>query len=127
MRGKSLAVDANNYLYQFLALIRTRDGTPLKDKNGNITSHLAGLLFRSTRFIQDYEIKLIFAFDGEPPKQKQEEIAKAREDSDENKWIVKYISTDDDDVASVWVYAENREEAIENAEEDNSDIGEIGG
>jgi ADP-ribose pyrophosphatase YjhB (NUDIX family) len=58
-------------------------------------------------------------------KRKQEEIAKAREDSDENKWIIKYVSTDDDDVASVWVYAESREEAIENAEEDNWDIGEI--
>jgi len=60
---------------------------------------------------------------------KQKEIAearaKAREDSDEGKWIVRYISTDDDDVASVWVYAESREEAIENAEDDNSDIGEI--
>lgn len=79
LRGKSLAVDANNYLYQFLALIRTRDGTPLKDSNGNITSHLAGLLFRSTRLIQDYEIKLVFVFDGQPPKQKQQEIAKRRQ------------------------------------------------
>ncbi|MGQ9566190.1 MAG: flap endonuclease-1 [Candidatus Bathyarchaeales archaeon] len=79
LRDKSLAVDANDYLYQFLALIRTHDGTPLKDKKGNITSHLAGLLFRSTRLIQDYEIKLIFVFDGEPPKQKEYEIAKRRE------------------------------------------------
>ncbi len=79
LRGKSLAVDANNYLYQFLVLIRTRDGTPLKDKNGNITSHLAGLLFRSTRLIQDYEIKLVFVFDGKPPKQKEQEIIKRRE------------------------------------------------
>jgi len=53
---------------------------------------------------------------------KKEEIEKARED---NKWIVKYISTDDNDVASVWVIAENREDAIEQAKEDNWDIGEI--
>ena len=79
LRGKSLAVDANNYLYQFLALIRTRDGTPLKDKSGNITSHLAGLLFRSTHLIEDYEIKLVFVFDGKPPKQKEQEIIKRRE------------------------------------------------
>jgi flap endonuclease-1 len=79
LKGKSLAVDANNYLYQFLALIRTRDGTPLKDKKGSITSHLAGLMFRSTRLIQDYEIKLIFVFDGKPPKQKEQEILKRRE------------------------------------------------
>jgi flap endonuclease-1 len=82
LRGKSLAVDASNYLYQFLALIRTRDGIPLKDKNGNITSHLAGLLFRSTRLIQDYEMKLVFVFDGKPPKQKEQEIIKRREQKD---------------------------------------------
>jgi len=79
LRGKSLAVDANNYLYQFLALIRTRDGTPLKDRSGNVTSHLAGLAFRTTRLIQDYEIKLVFVFDGQPPEQKREEIMKRRE------------------------------------------------
>jgi flap endonuclease-1 len=79
LRGKSLAVDANNYLYQFLALIRTRDGTPLKDSKGNITSHLAGLMFRSTRLIHDYQTKLVFVFDGKPPKQKEQEIIKRRQ------------------------------------------------
>lgn len=78
LKGKSLAVDANNYLYQFLSLIRTRDGTPLKDSHGNITSHLSGLMFRSTRLIHDYNIDLIFVFDGEPPKLKQQEILKRR-------------------------------------------------
>jgi len=79
LKGKSLAVDANNYLYEFLALIRTRDGTPLKDKNGNITSHLAGLLFRTTRLIRDYDMRLVFVFDGKPPQQKEQEIIKRRE------------------------------------------------
>jgi len=79
LRGKTLAVDANNYLYQFLALIRTPEGTPLKDSQGNITSHLAGLMFRSTRLIHDYGIRLIFVFDGEPPKLKEQEIQKRRE------------------------------------------------
>jgi flap endonuclease-1 len=76
LEGKSLAVDANNYLYQFLSLIRTRDGTPLKDSHGNITSHLSGLMFRSTRLIHDYNIDLIFVFDGKPPNLKQQEILK---------------------------------------------------
>lgn len=31
LRGKQLAVDANGELYQFLALIRLPDGTPLRD------------------------------------------------------------------------------------------------
>lgn len=79
LRGKSFAVDANNTLYQFLALIRMPDGTPLQDSNGNITSHLAGLMFRSTRLICDYNMRLIFVFDGEPPQLKQREIVKRRE------------------------------------------------
>lgn len=79
LRGKSFAVDANNTLYQFLALIRMPDGTPLQDSNGNVTSHLAGLMFRSTRLICDYNIRLVFVFDGEPPQLKQREIMKRRE------------------------------------------------
>ena len=79
LRGKSLAVDANNYLYQFLALIRTQKGAPLKDSRGNITSHLTGLMFRSTRLIHDYNIDLVFVFDGKPPKLKEREIQKRRQ------------------------------------------------
>jgi flap endonuclease-1 len=78
LRGKSLAVDAQNYLYQFLSLIRMSDGTPLQDSNGNITSHLAGLMFRSTRLIHDYDIDLVFVFDGKPPPLKKNVIIKRR-------------------------------------------------
>jgi flap endonuclease-1 len=78
LKGKSLAVDANNFLYQFLALIRTRDGTPLRDSRGNVTSHLIGLMFRSTRLIDDFSIDLIFVFDGQPPALKEEEIESRR-------------------------------------------------
>lgn len=79
LRGKILTVDANNYLYQFLSLVRMPDGTPLHDSHGNITSHLARLMFRSTRLIHDYEIHLVFVFDGKPPELKQHEITKRRE------------------------------------------------
>jgi len=79
LRGRSFAVDANNYLYQFLSLIRMPDGTPLHDSHGNITSHLAGLMFRSTRLIHDYDMHLVFVFDGEPSHLKQREIIKRRE------------------------------------------------
>lgn len=79
LRGRSFAVDANNYLYQFLSLIRMPDGTPLQDSHGNITSHLAGLMFRSTRLMHDYDMQLAFVFDGKPPQLKQREIMKRRE------------------------------------------------
>ena len=78
LRRKSLAVDANNMLYQFLSLIRTRDGTPLKDSSGRITSHLVGLMFRSTRLIHTCGINLVFVFDGKPPELKDQEIMKRR-------------------------------------------------
>jgi 5'-3' exonuclease len=34
LRGQTLAVDGNGELYQFLALIPPRDGTPLQDSTG---------------------------------------------------------------------------------------------
>ena len=79
LRGKSFAVDAFNIIYQFLSLIRTRDGTPLKDSSGNTTSHLVGLAYRTTRLISDYNIRVVFVFDGRPPELKREEIIKRRE------------------------------------------------
>src|SRR5262250_425273 len=78
LRGKRLAVDANGELYQFLALIRLRDGSPLQDSKGRITSHLSGLFYRTTRLMADYRLELIFAFDGKPPVLKVEEIARRR-------------------------------------------------
>jgi len=79
LKGKSFAVDANNYLYQFLALIRLPDGTPLHDSEGHITSHLAGLMFRTTRLLYDYNIDLVFVFDGKPPELKEAEISRRHE------------------------------------------------
>jgi mannose-6-phosphate isomerase-like protein (cupin superfamily) len=78
LRGRRLAVDANGELYQFLALIRLPDGTPLQD-NGRITSHLVGLFYRTTRLIADHGLKLVYVFDGAPPARKAQEIAKRRE------------------------------------------------
>ena len=78
LRGKRVAVDANGELYQFLALIRLRDGTPLKDSHGRITSHLSGLFYRTTRLIADYGMELVFVFDGKPPALKFAEIHRRR-------------------------------------------------
>jgi flap endonuclease-1 len=78
LRGKSLAIDANGELYQFLALIRLRDGSPLRDSRGRITSHLSGLFYRTTRLITDYRLRMAFVFDGKPPSLKSAEIARRR-------------------------------------------------
>src|SRR5438552_3283467 len=78
LRGKRLAVDTNGELYQFLALIRLHDGSPLQDSRGRITSHLSGLFYRTTRLITDYGLELVFVFDGKPPALKFAEIARRR-------------------------------------------------
>ncbi len=79
LRGRTLAVDGNGELYQFLALIRLRDGTPLQDAHGRITSHLAGLFYRTTRLIADHGVGLAFVFDGTPPALKAAEIGRRRD------------------------------------------------
>jgi flap endonuclease-1 len=78
IRGKRLAVDAHGELYQFLALIRLRDGSPLKDSAGRITSHISGLFYRTTRLIADHDMELVFVFDGKPPMLKSNEIQRRR-------------------------------------------------
>jgi len=79
LRGRPIAIDGNLELYQFLSAMRTRDGRPLADSKGRITSHLNGLVFRTTRLIADYDIRPVFVFDGPPPELKREEIRKRRE------------------------------------------------
>jgi flap endonuclease-1 len=76
--GRTLALDGNGELYQFLALIRLPDGTPLRDSSGRITSHLSGLFYRTTRLIADYAVKLAFVFDGRPPALKAAELDRRR-------------------------------------------------
>jgi flap endonuclease-1 len=79
LRDKVLAVDGQGELYQFLALIRLRDGSPLMDASGRITSHLSGLFFRTTRLLAEYSPKLAFVFDGAPPIEKAMELDRRRE------------------------------------------------
>ncbi|MBD3351215.1 MAG: flap endonuclease-1 [Candidatus Lokiarchaeota archaeon] len=76
--GKKIAIDAFNSIYQFLATIRQRDGTPLKDYNGNVTSHLKGLFYRTLSLIE-HDIKPLYVFDGPPHQLKLKTIQQRRE------------------------------------------------
>jgi len=73
LTGRSIAIDAFNTLYQFLSMIRQRDGTPLMDRDGRVTSHLSGLFFRSAALLQ-IGVKPLYVFDGEPPELKQKTL-----------------------------------------------------
>jgi len=85
--GKSIAIDAYNALYQFLAIIRQPDGTPLKDSSGRITSHLSGLLYRTSNLVE-MGIKPIYVFDGVPPALKEAEIKRRMKAKEEA--LIKY-------------------------------------
>ncbi|MFC1704828.1 flap endonuclease-1 [Nanoarchaeota archaeon] len=104
LKGNKLMIDAHNNLYQYLTTIRQRDGTPLMDSKGRVTSHLVGVFNRTTRLMQS-GISPAFVFDGEAPElkkkererrksikieaQKKYDEAKAKEDAEEMK---KYAS-----------------------------------
>ncbi|MDO8339403.1 MAG: flap endonuclease-1 [Candidatus Burarchaeum sp.] len=74
LAGRKVAIDAYNALYQFLSIIRQKDGTPLMDSHGHVTSHLSGIFYRTARLLE-IGIKPIYVFDGKPPALKHRTIA----------------------------------------------------
>jgi len=78
LEGKTVALDAANIIYQFLSSIRQRDGTPLMDHNGRVTSHFSGILYRTTSLIER-GIKPIYVFDGQSSHLKKDTQAKRNE------------------------------------------------
>ncbi|MFX1277245.1 MAG: flap endonuclease-1 [Promethearchaeota archaeon] len=84
LNNKRIAIDAFNTLYQFLAIIRQKDGTPLKDYSGNVTSHLSGLFYRTINFLE-HNIKPIYVFDGIPSDLKLQTIRARKEIKEEAK------------------------------------------
>ncbi|MBR2666012.1 MULTISPECIES: flap endonuclease-1 [Methanobrevibacter] len=88
LEGRVVSIDAFNTLYQFLSTIRQRDGRPLTDEHGNVTSHLSGILYRNSSMIEK-DIKPIYIFDGKAPELKSETQAKRREVRDEAEQIYK--------------------------------------
>ena|SRR3989344_1730074 len=103
LKGKIIAIDAFNALYQFLTSVRQPDGTPLMDSKNRITSHLSGLFYRNISLISE-GIKLVYVFDGEYHKLKgktheirDEAKEKAQEKYEEAK--------DEEDVEGMGKYA----------------------
>ena len=78
LADRTVAIDAFNTLYQFITTIRQRDGTPLTDRNGRVTSHLSGL-FHRTASLLEMRMKPVFVFDGTPPELKRKTIQARRE------------------------------------------------
>lgn len=75
LKGKKIAIDAYNALYQFISSIRQPDGTLLMDSQGRVTSHLQGLLTRTVN-LMGQGLKICYVFDGTPPALKLKEQQK---------------------------------------------------
>lgn len=73
--GRKVAIDALMCLYQFLIAVRQLDGQQLTLDNGETTSHLLGLFYRTIRLVEN-NIKPVYVFDGKPPVLKGGELEK---------------------------------------------------
>ena len=103
LKGKVIAIDAYNVIYQFLSSIRQPDGTPLQDSSKRITSHLSGLFYRNLALMQE-GLKLIYIFDGTPPDLKYSTNKKRTELKDQAS--EKYLQArEDEDIESMNKYA----------------------
>ncbi|KAM4617575.1 flap endonuclease 1 [Discoglossus pictus] len=75
--GRKVAVDASMCIYQFLIAVR-QDGNVLQNEDGETTSHLMGMFYRTIRMVE-HGIKPVYVFDGKPPHLKSGELAKRSE------------------------------------------------
>lgn len=75
--GRKVAVDASMCLYQFLIAVRS-EGAQLTSIDGETTSHLMGMFYRSIRLLEN-GIKPVYVFDGKPPELKSGELNKRME------------------------------------------------
>ena len=87
LKGRTVAIDAYNTIYQFLSIIRQPDGSPLTDSKGRVTSHLSGLLYRTANLIEA-GVSPSFVFDGVPHELKMDTIMgrRARRERAEKEW-----------------------------------------
>ncbi|KAK4750916.1 hypothetical protein SAY87_004398 [Trapa incisa] len=83
--GRKIAIDASMSIYQFLIVVGRSGTEMLTNEAGEVTSHLQGMLSRTTRLLEA-GIKPVYVFDGKPPEMKKQELAKRfskREDATE--------------------------------------------
>jgi len=75
--GRKIAIDASMSIYQFLIAVR-QNGENLTNDNGETTSHLMGMFYRTIRMVEN-GIKPVYVFDGKPPQMKSKELEKRLE------------------------------------------------
>ena len=73
LKGRSVAFDGNNVIYQFLAIIRGQGGEQLMDAQGHVTSHLSGILYRNSN-LMEAGVRIAYCFDGRPHEFKRQTL-----------------------------------------------------
>eukprot|EP01132_Coremiostelium_polycephalum_P003234 gene3234-4048_t len=73
--GRIIAIDASSSLYQFLIAMHTDTMSSLTNSEGETTSHLQGMFYRTIKLIT-HGIKPVYVFDGSAPVLKSGELAK---------------------------------------------------
>lgn len=120
LKGKVLAIDAFNAIYQFLSSIRQLDGTPLMDSKKRVTSHLSGLFYRNIALLSD-GLKLIYVFDGEYHvlKGKTQENREEAKDSAKEKYLK---AVEDEDIDSMHKYSRGFTRLTEEMKEESKEL-----
>ncbi|RYP73980.1 hypothetical protein DL771_003291 [Monosporascus sp. 5C6A] len=72
--GRKVAIDASMSIYSFMIAVRS-DGQQLMNEEGETTSHIMGMFYRTLRMVEN-GIKPLYVFDGAPPKLKSGELAR---------------------------------------------------
>eukprot|EP00835_Amoeboradix_gromovi_P002884 NODE_174_length_15906_cov_0.510533.p3 type:complete len:342 gc:universal NODE_174_length_15906_cov_0.510533:5802-6827(+) len=74
--SRKIAIDASMWIYQFLIAVRS-NGSNMQSTDGETTSHLIGLFYRTIRMIEN-GIEPVYVFDGTPPDLKSVELHKRK-------------------------------------------------
>ncbi len=75
LAGERLAIDAYGLFYQYLTMLRDKQGHTLRDAHGNTTSHLVGLVSRTEQLVAA-GVTPAYVLDGPPHPLKENTIAK---------------------------------------------------
>jgi len=75
--GKAIAIDTSLVIYKYISAMR-KTGKDLTNKDGNVTSHLHGMLYLINKLLSN-KITPIFVFDGKPPEIKKATLKKRSE------------------------------------------------
>lgn len=81
--GRKVAIDASMTLYQFLIAVRQQGGEQLTNEEGETTSHLVGMFYRTLRLVEN-GLKPMYVFDGKPPVLKRHELDKRTQRREES-------------------------------------------